>query len=239
MGGINGGQPKDSREKIQCGRKIHCDCPVLQEIEQFQHHNGNCCVLNMWVVRRLLKDWKMQPKYLAIYSFLRQIVEPTQNYSHYRAALKKCSKPCLPYLGVFLKDLNFVEDGNQEFISENIINIPKINSLGEQLRLIQSFQRADFGGGDKRLLKYVANLQYFTEDKLERLSLAENIERTGTEEREFDEGAEELGLTEEQADEMHSQECSESFEQYFFEELVGERPHTDLFTTYIKSVKIN
>jgi hypothetical protein len=72
--------------------------------------------------------------------------------------------------------------------------------------MIQAYQRAEFGGGDKGTLRYVSNLQYYPEvprdflkrkrrllltvdeqDKLEKLSLAETVERTETD-KEFDEG---------------------------------------------------
>ena len=33
--------------------------------------------------------------------------------------------PCVPYIGIYLSDLTFIEDGNPEFLDENLINFQK------------------------------------------------------------------------------------------------------------------
>ena len=50
-------------------------------------------------------------------------VSPKGQYSNYRKSLKELSRPAIPFLGVYLTDLTFIELGNQDFISTRLINI--------------------------------------------------------------------------------------------------------------------
>jgi RasGEF domain len=40
-----------------------------------------------------------------------------ENFSGLRTSLKACTPPCVPYLGLFLSDLTFIEAGNSNFLS--------------------------------------------------------------------------------------------------------------------------
>ena len=42
-----------------------------------------------------------------------QLGDPEGSYKAYRSALKAAPLPALPYLGVYLKDLTFIEDGER------------------------------------------------------------------------------------------------------------------------------
>jgi hypothetical protein len=40
-----------------------------------------------------------------------------QNHAYYRRLLESVRLPCVPYLGLFLSDLTFIEDGNPSFVT--------------------------------------------------------------------------------------------------------------------------
>lgn len=49
------------------------------------------------------------------------------NFATYRKELKESPKPCVPYIGIFLTDLVFVEDGNQDFKEGTLLmNVKKL-----------------------------------------------------------------------------------------------------------------
>jgi hypothetical protein len=74
-------------------------------------------------------------------------------------------------------------------------------------------------------------IAYHMQDKLEKLSLAENVDRNN--DAEFDEGADEIGMTENQSDEMSLDiEDPPSLEIDSFEELMGVREES-VFSTYL------
>eukprot|EP01134_Creolimax_fragrantissima_P007334 CFRG7334T1 len=86
--------------------------------------------LNSAGVSRLKRTWKLLPtKYLNEYNDLSLLMNSEGNFRKYRAAIalptpqpnsnqsqtisaQTLASPCLPYLGVFLSDLTFIEEGN-------------------------------------------------------------------------------------------------------------------------------
>lgn len=45
---------------------------------------------------------------------LKKATDHSRNYSDYRQLLKQTSLPCLPFLGLYLTDLTFTDDGNPD-----------------------------------------------------------------------------------------------------------------------------
>lgn len=49
-----------------------------------------------------------------------------RNFGDYRLTLKNSTLPCIPFLGLYLTDLTFVEDGNKDqLLNTNYINFDK------------------------------------------------------------------------------------------------------------------
>ncbi|KAK5632544.1 hypothetical protein RRF57_008258 [Xylaria bambusicola] len=71
------------------------------------------CSLNSSVISRLRKTWDIiSPKRRELFRTLQTIVEPANNHRVLRARLQGHVPPCLPFLGMFLTDLTFVDIGN-------------------------------------------------------------------------------------------------------------------------------
>ncbi|KAI1139866.1 ras GEF [Hypoxylon sp. FL0543] len=71
------------------------------------------CSLNNSVINRLRKTWEhVSPKRREMLKTLQAIVEPANNHKALRARLQGRVPPCLPFLGMFLTDLTFVDMGN-------------------------------------------------------------------------------------------------------------------------------
>ncbi|KAI1269377.1 RasGEF domain-containing protein [Xylariaceae sp. FL1019] len=71
------------------------------------------CSLNSSIISRLRKTWDMvSPKRRELFKTLQAIVEPSNNNKVLRARLQGHVPPCLPFLGMFLTDLTFVDIGN-------------------------------------------------------------------------------------------------------------------------------
>lgn len=67
-------------------------------------------------VLRLKKTWSLLPKKFDVMSKrLHEAMNPDHNYANYRATLKKSQPPFLPFLGMYLTDLTFLEDGNPTY----------------------------------------------------------------------------------------------------------------------------
>lgn len=57
-------------------------------------------------------------------------------------------RPAVPYLGLYLTDLTFIEDGNKDWVAEEggerLVNLSKCAMLGKALGEILRFQRSDY-----------------------------------------------------------------------------------------------
>ncbi len=74
-----------------------------------------------------------------------------------------------------MKDVTFIEDGNPDYNSGNIININKMTLLGTQLNQLKLHQQSEYEKNlenkSEDLIQHLSRLNYLTEDKLENLSI--------------------------------------------------------------------
>lgn len=84
----------------------------------FELHNYDAlmaiiCSLNSSTITRLRRTWDIvSPKRREMLKVLQAIVEPAQNNKVLRGRLHDHVPPCLPFLGMYLTDLTFVDIGN-------------------------------------------------------------------------------------------------------------------------------
>lgn len=72
---------------------------------------------------------------------MKEAFSSTGNYKNYRSLLTKAKPPCTPYIGLFLKDLVFIEDGNPDTLEEGrLINFQKKMQLAAVLHQIRKLQ---------------------------------------------------------------------------------------------------
>jgi son of sevenless-like protein len=65
------------------------------------------------------------------------------NYTVYRRLVRNCTLPAIPYIGLFLSDITFIEDGNPEMIG-SMINFTKKYKLAEVATLLQRCQHTNY-----------------------------------------------------------------------------------------------
>ncbi|KAI1120657.1 ras guanine nucleotide exchange factor domain-containing protein [Nemania abortiva] len=89
---------------------------VAQQCQELNNYDGLMaivCSLNSSVVSRLRKTWDLiSPKRRESFKTLYNNVNPANNNKALRAQLQGHVPPCLPFLGMFLTDLTFVDIGN-------------------------------------------------------------------------------------------------------------------------------
>lgn len=83
------------------------------ELKNYDALMAIICSLNSSTITRLRKTWEVvNPKRREMLKHLQAIVEPAQNHKAMRAKLAVDVPPCLPFQGMFLTDLTFVDIGN-------------------------------------------------------------------------------------------------------------------------------
>ncbi|KAJ3274607.1 hypothetical protein HDV01_002449 [Terramyces sp. JEL0728] len=87
---------------------------VADRCAALSNFNGLMSILaafNTTPIVRLHKSWEsINPKYLEVLKALRNLMSPEENFKAYRAAIKSCNPPCIPFLGVYLIDLSNIKD---------------------------------------------------------------------------------------------------------------------------------
>jgi len=89
---------------------------------------------------------------------LSELTATDQSYSVYRKALHTLDPPCIPFLGVYLTDLTFIDDGNPDYLANGLINFGKRELVYGIISEIQQYQQISYP------FPYVDNIASFLTD---------------------------------------------------------------------------
>ncbi|KAH7228879.1 ras guanine nucleotide exchange factor domain-containing protein [Fusarium oxysporum] len=96
-------------------------------------------------IARLKRTWDQVPQRThATLESMRRVMASTKNFGEYREALHAANLPCIPFFGVYLTDLTFIEDGIPSIIKTNLINFAKRAKTAEVIRDIQQYQNVGY-----------------------------------------------------------------------------------------------
>jgi len=128
--------------------------------------------LNMVPVTRLKKTWAaLPPKYTKIFHEYDTLMENKQNFRSYREALRNTHPPCLPYFGVVLRDVTFLDVGNPDYIDKHI-NMEKLLKLHNTIASLQTWQTNPYNHKiSVDIRDYLTNLTSYNESELDRFSI--------------------------------------------------------------------
>lgn len=62
-------------------------------------------------------------------SKLQAVVCSDGRFRSMREALHRCDPPCIPYLGMYLTDLSFIEEGTPDFTPDGLLNFSKMRMV--------------------------------------------------------------------------------------------------------------
>lgn len=96
-------------------------------------------------IGRLKRTWEcVSTKCKAMYEPIYRATDSQRNFAEYRRRLRDAVAPCLPFLGVYLTDMTFIDDGNANHrMSPNgyqLINFDKYIKTTRILNEIDQFQ---------------------------------------------------------------------------------------------------
>jgi len=99
-------------------------------------------------------------------------VSSDENYKLYRQLISNVKPPAIPLIGVYLKDITFINDGNpdtleKDFGKPNFVNFNKREKLANVVLEIRKFQGTPYAGKRESVLRaFVANPAVLTEDQI-------------------------------------------------------------------------
>lgn len=90
---------------------------------KLNNYNSLCAVLgalNSSPIHRLKCAWARVPdKQLNLFESFKAIFVNTRNFRNFRTQFRNVSPPAIPYFGLFLQDLVFIDDGNASSIQHD------------------------------------------------------------------------------------------------------------------------
>ncbi|KAK2740125.1 hypothetical protein FQN57_006240 [Myotisia sp. PD_48] len=96
-------------------------------------------------IHRLSRTWaQVSQKTNATLEVMRKLMASTKNFGEYRETLHLANPPCIPFFGVYLTDLTFIEDGIPSLTPADLINFNKRAKTAEVIRDIQQYQNAPY-----------------------------------------------------------------------------------------------
>lgn len=77
---------------------------------------------------------------------LKKVMSREGNFRIFRQTMRDIVPPSVPYIGVYLTDLTFIEDGNPDFVGdeETLINFVKRRMIAAVLREVQQYQHTPY-----------------------------------------------------------------------------------------------
>ncbi|KAH3762059.1 cell division control protein [Pelomyxa schiedti] len=116
-------------------------------LSELQNYNGLMSVLSGFTnssAFRLKKTWAaVGAPHTRALEAMRELTDNTKNFQTLRQKLQKIPPPCIPYLGIYLTDLTFIEEGNATFIEEKV-NFFKCRLQADVILRVQQFQQTPY-----------------------------------------------------------------------------------------------
>ncbi|KAG9040495.1 hypothetical protein FS837_000553 [Tulasnella sp. UAMH 9824] len=122
--------------------------------------------LNATPIRRLKRTWDVvPPRVTAQLDEVEKTLDSGRNFKGYRQLLATIAPPCIPFLGVYLTTLTFIQDGNKDMLNKenNMINFGKRQKAAEVIREIKTYQSRPYN------LTELPNVQDLIQNSLARV----------------------------------------------------------------------
>jgi hypothetical protein len=118
---------------------------IAMRCREYKNFNGTMSILSglrLAPVYRLKKTWAtLDGKILGIYDQLLALMSQENNWKLYRECLGSEDPPCIPYLGVYLTDLTFLDDATPNILPNGAINFEKRMKLTEVITEVAQYQQ--------------------------------------------------------------------------------------------------
>lgn len=162
----------DLKQRAITLNRIIC---IAQHCYEYNNFNGVMEIiasLHNSSIHRLYNTWELLPqKSWDMFEFLSTLMNSNAgegNFYLYRNALRKVVPPLVPYLGVYLTDLIFLNDGNKDFVDEGkkMVNFHKMAKIARVVRTIVTHQQAPYCLAPVEFIQdFLLKGQLFTDDE--------------------------------------------------------------------------
>ncbi|KAI0316803.1 ras guanine nucleotide exchange factor domain-containing protein [Amylostereum chailletii] len=136
---------EDSRKRALIMKHFISVADRCRELRNFSSMIAIVSGLNSPPIRRLKRTWEqISQKFMSMLGNCEMTIDSGKNFNNYRQLLQRITPPCVPFIGVYLTTLTFIQDGAPNNISGNLVNFRKRMKAAEVIQEIQKWQSKPF-----------------------------------------------------------------------------------------------
>lgn len=174
-------QPELKKRK-QVVKQFIVAADTCRQLGNFQVLMAICAGLHQSSIQRLKKTWKsLDKKYTSALDALMEIMDNKNNFKNYRDLIAKRPKnePMIGYMGLVLKDLTFMEDGNPNK-EEDMYNFDKFRMISDVISEVIRWQKMKYNFlAIKEIQDYIENATTWALNDNQLFKYAEKLEKEG------------------------------------------------------------
>ncbi|KAJ3994354.1 ras guanine nucleotide exchange factor domain-containing protein [Lentinula boryana] len=152
---------EDSRKRAGTVKHLILVADRCRTLNNFSSMIAIISGLNTPPIRRLKRTWELvSQRHMAQFGACEVTLDSKRNFNKYRMMLASVVPPCVPFIGVFLSTLQFIQDGNKDTLSDGLINFKKRQMASEVISDIKRWQAHSYK------LQSVPVIREYLEDRL-------------------------------------------------------------------------
>jgi len=165
-------QHPDMKERAEVIEKF---IEIAKKLWELNNLNGVFTLtagLALAAVYRLKKTWPLiNDDSKKSFEDLQKAISREGNFAEIRKRIKNVKPPAMPYIGIYLTDLTFIEDGNPKYVNGKI-NFVKCKCFAGVIRDMQTYQNTKYEfSAAKELYDLLIAVKPHTEDEMFKASL--------------------------------------------------------------------
>jgi len=135
---------KNLEERVRVAELVLDTAEYCRQLQNYNALNEIISALNTSAVFRLKKTWAgLSQHHTKLFSELSELMSNKHNYQNLRHQLHDVQPPFVPYLGVYLTDLTFIEEGNPT-MHDDLVNWNKCRLQAKVIVEIQTYQQTPY-----------------------------------------------------------------------------------------------
>ncbi|KAJ7935459.1 ras guanine nucleotide exchange factor domain-containing protein [Mycena leptocephala] len=141
---------EDSRRRAAAVKHLISVADRCRALNNFSTMAAITAGLNTPPIRRLKRTWEqVNQRYMTQFGACEQTTDSNKNFTKYRSIMTSVIPPCVPFIGVFLSTLQFIQDGNPDNLpapgakdgaGSTLVNFRKRQKASEVINDIKRWQ---------------------------------------------------------------------------------------------------
>ncbi|KAG6841265.1 hypothetical protein C0991_000405 [Blastosporella zonata] len=136
---------EDSRKRAAAVKHLISVADRCRTLNNFSSMIAITSGLNTPPIRRLKRTWdQVNNRSMAQFGACEMTIDSNKNFTKYRQLMASVTPPCVPFIGVFLSTLQFIQDGNPDMLPGGLVNFRKRQKASEVINDIKRWQAQPF-----------------------------------------------------------------------------------------------